>query len=206
MDDKKMNEHESLKTIEQMLQATKSDDVRGIRASFRVWGSACLLLGLGAFFATTYFTSPWWNMLWFLLFLLLLIPAARGKGNSEHVTTYLEESVSKVLGAMGFCFAAISVAFFITLFAKGECHFQLMAPLSVIIVAYTSMQVWSLAKKKGYFIFSMVILIAGILLMSKVVLSLPHFSPVLHLSTGVLLGLLFLVPGSYYNRRKGRKL
>lgn len=206
MEEKRINERESLQTIEQMLQATKSDDVSGIRTSFRVWGSACILMGLITYFATTYLTSPWWNTLWFLLFLVPLIPAARGKDRGDHVTTYLEESVSKVLGTMGFLFAAISIAFFIVIFTKRVSHFQLMAPLAVIFVSYTAMQVWSLVKHKGYFLFSFVILIVGVLDLSKIVIDLPSYAPIDHLSTGVLLGLLFVVPGSYYNRRKERKL
>lgn len=200
MEEKKMNGQESLQMIEQMLQATKSDDVRGIRASFRVWGSACFLLGVVAFFTTTYLTNPWWNTLWFLLFLVPLIPASHGRRRGDHVTTYLEESVSKVLGTMGVLFVVVCIALFIVAFAKGTSLFQLMAPLAVIFVSYTSMQVWRLAKQKGYFAFSLVILLLGMFLLCKIVLALPFFTPFDHLATGVLLGLLFLVPGNCYNR------
>lgn len=206
MEEKRINERESLQTIEEMLQATKSDDVRGIRASFRIWGSACILLGLATFIATSYFASPWWNTLWFLLFLVPLIPAARGKSRMTHVTTYLEESVSKVLGTMLYFFAITSTAFIIVMISKGVSHFQLMAPLSVIIASYTAMQIWSMAKQRGYFIFSLTILIIGVFNLSNVVLDLPSYSPIHHLLTGALLGLLFVVPGSFYNKRKERKL
>lgn len=202
MEEKKMNEMESLETITKMLQATKGEDMRSIVIRFRVWGTACLLVGLLAFFATTYLISPWWHTMWFSMFLVPLIPAARGEHEGHRVTTFLDESIQKVLGATGTYFAVASVAIIIFGLSTGNWMFQLLAPLAVVVLSFNLMQVWALTKRRGFYLFSLVMLLAGMLMLCRVVLHLPLFTPLDHLCTGILLGLLFLVPANVNSRPK----
>ena len=202
MEEKKMNEMESLETITKMLQATKGEDMRSIVIRFRVWGAACLLVGLLAFLATTYLTSPWWHTLWFLLFLVPLIPGARGVHSGHQVTTFLDESIAKVLGATGIYFAVACVAIITFGLTTGNWMSQLLAPLAVVILSFNLMQVWALTKRRGFYLFSLVLLFAGMLMLCRVVLHLPLFTPLDHLCTGILLGLLFLVPANFNSRSK----
>ncbi len=197
-----MTEIESLETITKMLQATTGNDMRSIVISFRVWGTACLLIGLLTFLATTYLRSPWWHTLWFTLFLLPLIPSARGKHDGHRVTTFLDESVSKVLSNACTFFAVTTIAIVIFGLSASKWTFQIMSPLAVMIMSYSLMQVWSLIKQRGFYIFSLVILLAGVLLLCHIVSDLPVYTPLDHLYTGVLLGLLFLVPSNFRSRSK----
>ena len=202
MEEKKMNEMESLETITKMLQATKGEDMRSIVIRFRVWGTACLLVGLLAFLATTYLTSLWWHTMWFSLFLVPLIPGARGVHPGHQVTTFLDESIAKVLGATGIYFAVACVAIITFGLTTGNWMFQLLAPLAVVILSFNMMQVWALTKRRGFYLFSLVMLFAGMLMLCRVVLHLPLFTPLDHLCTGILLGLLFLVPANFNSRSK----
>lgn len=202
MEEKKMNEMESLETITKMLQATKGEDMRSIVIRFRVWGTACLLVGLLAFLATTYLTSPWWHTMWFSLFLVPLIPGARGVHPGHQVTTFLDESIAKVLGATGIYFAVACVAIIAFGLTTGNWMSQLLAPLAVVILSFNLMQVWALTKRRGFYLFSLVLLFAGMLMLCRVVLHLPLFTPLDHLCTGILLGLLFLVPANFNSRSK----
>lgn len=202
MEEKKMNEMESLETITKMLQATKGEDMRSIVIRFRVWGTACLLVGLLAFLATTYLTSPWWHTMWFSLFFVPLIPGARGVHPGHQVTTFLDESIAKVLGATGTYFAVACVAIITFGLTTGNWMSQLLAPLAVVILSFNLMQVWALTKRRGFYLFSLVLLFAGMLMLCRVVLHLPLFTPLDHLCTGILLGLLFLVPANFNSRSK----
>lgn len=202
MEEKKMNEMESLETITKMLQATKGEDMRSIVIRFRVWGTACLLVGLLAFLATTYLTSPWWHTMWFSLFLVPLIPGARGVHPGHQVTTFLDESIAKVLSATGTYFAVACVAIITFGLTTGNWMSQLLAPLAVVILSFNLMQVWALTKRRGFYLFSLVLLFAGMLMLCRVVLHLPLFTPLDHLCTGILLGLLFLVPANFNSRSK----
>lgn len=201
-----MTEQDSLRTIEEMMRATESKEISGLRASFNLWGAACILLGLLAYGATTYFSNPWWNCLWFLLLLVKLLPASKGRSQHNHVTTYIDDAVSNLFKSLGALFLILSIVFTIVLVVKGVILFQLMAPLAVVFTGYTSMQVWSIAKKRAYFVLSIAVLVLGVFGLSMVVIDLPYYRPLYNIIFGVLFGVLFLIPGSYYNRRKSDKL
>jgi len=91
MDNKKLNEQESLELITQMIQNTKFKMVKYAGTPFLVWGYMTVVTSLLVWYLLKETGNYYWQFLWLLmrLFLTRLLSTARGKskGWQERILT-----------------------------------------------------------------------------------------------------------------------
>lgn len=111
MEEKKLNEKESLELITQMIQQTKNETAIGSGNIFLVWGYLCVFMSL-AVFAMSYFRNEsGWGWLYIALpilgFIIAGIVARMMKKNSKNVPgTYASKSINAVWACLSGVFAA----------------------------------------------------------------------------------------------------
>lgn len=204
MNEERLNGESSLQIIQEMLSATKREEVKGLRAHFLIWGIACIVIGLATYLTTSILQEPLWNLLWFSLFFVPIIPAASHISKPAHSVTFLEESVRKVLNTLGTLFVALTLGFAAASLFTQVLDFRLMLPLAVLFTSFSSMQVWSMVRRRGHVVLSAVLLFLGAVLFAHIFTT-NSYSPIHNLVGGALLGANFLIPGLLYRPKGGVK-
>lgn len=200
MNDEKLTGQSSLQIIEQMLNATKREDVKGLSTHFAIWGIACFVVGLVTYLVTSMLDQPLWNLLWFLLFLVPQIQRLITPIEEGHAITFLEEGVRHVFSSLGALFVALTLGIIAASVFTQVIDFSVMLPLAVLFTSFTSMQVWGMVRRKGYAAWALLLLFLGVVLFCHI--SQVGFQPIHDLLGGILFGLNFLIPALFY-RHKG---
>lgn len=198
MEDRFINNQESIQIISEMLQKTKDESNKITRFSLVFWGLASLLVGILTYFVVRSTAVDEWNLLWLLLpaliipFVFITRPMIR---REVHSVTYVGDCVGKCLQTMSLLFILMTIGFFIQGLFFETTYFQLMAPLSVLIVAFTTAQVWAILKERVFLVISLIICLLSILFLNAVAVSLPEYDPTWNLYCGGLLFVLMFLPG-----------
>lgn len=97
MDDKKLNEKESLELIAQMIQNTKRRMAKNSGAPFLIWGYTTIIVSLLVWFLLTETGNYNWQWLWFLL-PTVAFPSTLwiARKQEKLVTTYMDRVVGYV--------------------------------------------------------------------------------------------------------------
>jgi hypothetical protein len=112
MEDKKINEQESLELISRMIRNTQRKMEQGSGAPMIIWGSATVITTVIIWIVLRLTHDPNWHHLWFL------IPVAGGAGTlmrkkrPKVLRTYLNRVIDYiwlVLGVTGFILSALSI-------------------------------------------------------------------------------------------------
>lgn len=114
MEDRRLNEKESLELISQMIQNTKTRVVKHAGTPFLIWGYATVLIALVVWYLVTSTGNYQWNLLWFVL-PIVCIPFnywANRKRESV-VKTYVDRVVNYIWIVFGGTAFLISTAAFI---------------------------------------------------------------------------------------------
>lgn len=201
MNEEKLNGQSSLQLIEQMLNATKKEEIQGLKTHFAIWGVACLVIGLATYLTTSTLGNQLWNLLWFALFLVPMISALIIPRQKFHSVTFLEEAVSTVLNSLRFLFIALVVGIIVASLLTHVIDFSLMLPLAVLFCSFSSLQVWSMVRRKSYAATSFVWILLGAVLLSHILVV--GVEPIHNLCGGILLALNFLIPALCYKNHKG---
>lgn len=113
MEEKTINEKESLELISQMIQQTKKESAIGSGNIFLVWGYLCVIISLAVFFVS-YYRSENWGFLYLALpvigFILSTIVGRRTKKKQNNApSTYTSKNINAVWGCVSGVFAAYAV-------------------------------------------------------------------------------------------------
>ena len=131
MEERKLNEKESLELISQMIRNTQQKLVRGNGAPFLIWGYVTITVSLTIWFLLGKTGDYRWNYLWFLIPLfgypLMLFFT---KERERRVKTYLDKVISYVWIAFGFAGFAVSI---VAMF-----YWRLHLPILFIVVLLMS--------------------------------------------------------------------
>lgn len=130
MEEKKLNEKESLEIITQMVNATKHVCDRGCGDSFVVWGTLSGGIAIFMWIMICLTHSGWWTFGWFAIPLLgWPITYIINKRRQPHVVTNLDKTIGNVWMVMGITFGvAMGVLAFL-----GWSSMNLMMPLALIL-------------------------------------------------------------------------
>lgn len=127
MEDKKLNEQESLELITRMINQTKQETALGSGNVFLVWGYLCTFMSLMVFALSFIRKEGGWGWLYiaipFLGFLLAAIVARRTSKKYKTATTYQGKSINAIWGALSGIFGAYAgICLVTTLFSHGDVH------------------------------------------------------------------------------------
>lgn len=132
MEDKKLNEAESLELISQMIAATRKNVGGGRGNAFLVYGYTALAISVVIFIAVKISGNSAWNALWFLMFVPALVMRLR-KREKPSVVTYTDSMINKIWLVCSVLCAVTAVAIpAIGLPLCGVADFSLMLPLCLI--------------------------------------------------------------------------
>ena len=135
MEEKKMNEEESLALISEMIQSTKAYIEIGRGNSFLYWGYFTVALGIAI--QLIYLFTEWDNsgLLWLLMFAFWIFMSVIHRGKRPTVKTYITKVIEQVWYIIGVMFIVTTVVFLALCFTTGNFSItNLLMPLSAIYV------------------------------------------------------------------------
>jgi hypothetical protein len=112
MEDKKINEQESLELISQMIRNTQRKMEQGSGAPMIIWGSATMITTVIIWIVLRVTHEPNWNYLWFLIPVVGGVGMLARKKRPKGLRTYLNRVIYYiwlVLGGTGFILSCLSI-------------------------------------------------------------------------------------------------
>lgn len=113
MEDKKINEQESLEIITKMIQQTKQDSAIGSGDMFLMWGYLCTICSLGVFAMAFIQKNGAWGWLYIAIpvlgFIIAGIMARRMAKKHNIPATYATKSINGIWACLSGVFAAYAV-------------------------------------------------------------------------------------------------
>lgn len=133
MEERTLNEKESLALITQMINSSKENMEVGTGNVMLYWGYFTAILAI-VLYALVYFTHNLiWGAGWMLMFAVWPIIAYKKKQKPPKVVTYTDKVISQVWQVMGYMFIlTFATSGIIGYFVANSLHFVLMLPLSLL--------------------------------------------------------------------------
>ena len=133
MEDKKLNEKESLALITQMINSSKENMEIGQGNIMLIYGYFTTALSSVLFVLISLTHNFIWSWGWMLMFVIWPIMSYRQRQRPPKVVTYTDKVISKVLQVMGWMFIVTFLTIGIIEFSFARyIDFILMLPLSLI--------------------------------------------------------------------------
>ncbi len=112
LQEKGLNEKESIDLIARMIRNTQSKLERGAGMPMLIWGYATIIATFSVWFAVTQTSNHSYNWLWFMIPLIGFAGVSLLKKNSGGVKTYMDKIIGYiwlVAGFTGFLISAVSI-------------------------------------------------------------------------------------------------
>lgn len=133
MEDKKLNEKESLALITQMINSSKENMEIGQGNIMLIYGYFTTVLSIVLFVLISLTHNFIWSWGWMLMFVIWPIMSYRQRQRPPKVVTYTDKVISKVWQVMGWMFIVTFLTIGIIEFSFARyIDFILMLPLSLI--------------------------------------------------------------------------
>lgn len=133
MEDKAINQKESLDLISEMIRKTRNQpSTRKDFDAFLLYGYSAVAIAVMAWLAIRLTGNMRFMLIWFAMFLPYLWMSLTGKSRKPEVTTYLDSMLANVWKVIGSMFGLTVVAIAAIGALIGHIDFSLMMPLSII--------------------------------------------------------------------------
>lgn len=133
MEEKTINEKESLEIISRMIQSSKDKMRVGSGNELLYYGYAAAILGVAVqtMFAIT--SNPTWCWLWMLMFVAWLFRSLSIRGKRSEVKTYTDKMMEQVWTVIGCMFVLTTIVFMVLMFIYHQGGLMsFLMPLSII--------------------------------------------------------------------------
>ncbi|MDR0976727.1 MAG: hypothetical protein LBL78_03090 [Prevotellaceae bacterium] len=111
MEEKQLNEQESLELITRMIQNTRSKVTRGAGNPLLIWGYSTVIIGLSVWYLLSVTGDYRWNFLWFIMAGIGAITGYKmQKQPKSGVSTYINKIIKYVWWVLGAGCVLLSVA------------------------------------------------------------------------------------------------
>jgi hypothetical protein len=135
MEEKSINEKESLEIISRMIQSTKDNIQAGQGNDLLYYGYFTALLGVLVYAVLAITSNPMWNWLWMLMFVAWLFRSLSTRGKRSDVKTYTDKVVEQVWTVVGCMFIVTVIVLTVLTFIYHQGGLMsFMMPLSIIYV------------------------------------------------------------------------
>ncbi len=163
MEEKRLNERESLEIISEMIQKTKSEPaMKQDYNAFLLYGYSAAIVSVAAW-AVLHFTGRTeWLFIWFVLFLPSLWGFFTNKQRKPEVITYLSSMLGKIWQVIGSMFGLTCLAIVAIGFVIGRIDFSLMLPLSLLYAGIGTSMTGLVIKERLFIWLPLVGLVAAI--------------------------------------------
>ena len=149
MEEKRMNEQESLALISQMIESTKEKLEVGAGNLFLVYGYTATLLSVLVWLLVDSTGNNAWSSLWFLMFLPMVVVSIKQRNQKESVVSYTDRALGSVWKVVGMLFVLSVLVLFALLFFTGKTNGVVMQPLSLVYAGIGTSITGILLKEKS---------------------------------------------------------
>lgn len=139
MEEKRINEHESLEIITSMIARTKERYMLGDGNILLLWGYITVAVSLLVWTLLAVYRHPAMNWLWFLIWIIggIITPVmAKKKAVKTGVKSYSDKITSRIWSVVGFCAITFTFCCLGFLLAKGVDTWSSMLVFALVIVPF----------------------------------------------------------------------
>lgn len=165
MDDKKLNERESLELITEMIERTKQRYV-GDGNIMLVWGYTSVAVAVLIWVLLAVTGNPAWNWLWFLIWIIGLGGSkliSRNEREKFGVKSYSDKMTSNLWSVVGWTAIVSSLLCFAFMFFLGVNSWLTMMVFALVIVPFAEIAQGIMVKEKTLIAGGAVGLLAGLI-------------------------------------------
>ena len=207
MDDKKLNERESLELITEMIERTKQRYV-GDGNIMLVWGYTSVAVAVLIWVLLAVTGNPAWNWLWFLIWIIGLGGSkliSRNEREKFGVKSYSDKMTSNLWSVVGWTAIVSSLLCFAFMFFLGVNSWLTMMVFALVIVPFAEIAQGIVVKEKTLIAGGAVGLLAGLIticcITGGVGLKVSWFMPMFI----VVFIAMLIIPGHILNRKNSAK-
>ena len=151
MEDKRINEMESLELISDMIRKTKSEaSMKQDYNAFLFYGYFTMLVSVTVWLFTLFTGEREYAFIWFAMFIPYLWTNFIGKQKGVEVVTYLKSSLGSIWKVIGSMFGLTVIAIVAIGVIVGKIDFSLMMPLSIIYAGIGTSMTGLVIKEKWF--------------------------------------------------------
>lgn len=201
MENKKLNEKESLELISQMINSTKQNLSIGSGNIFLLYGYISVIISIATFTLIYLTHNTQWNSLWFLMFLPIFYVIKNQK--KRKLLSYTDKAIDSIWIVVGcmFALAATTITTYVCIY-KAYTLFQIMLPLGLIFISMGTATTGIIIKE----IWLILTPIIGFIISIFMLLSLNCATNYWNLLFGLSLFIMMIIPGYILNNKSKRNV
>ncbi len=200
MEEKSINEKESLEIISKMIQSSKDRMQVGSGNNFLYFGYFCTLLGVAIYALSALTQNNMWSAAWFLVFVFWLVLSLLQRNKKPEVQTYTDKVCGNVWKIMGFMFILTFIVLVVMqiIFYRESTATFLMMPLSIIYVGIGVSITGIIVQEKSMQYFPMVAFCIAFYMLAAPYMHF-HVTIICHLLAAFSFGFMMIIPGHILN-------
>jgi len=200
MEEKKLNEKESLELITQMINSTKENFKVGSGNVFLLYGYASIILSVLVYFVNSWTQNSIWSLLWFLMFVPMVISMVQKKPKEKPVVTYTDRTIGHIWRVISALFILTVVLMVVLGFYFRSINFSLMLPLSLLYTAMGTSITGVVLKEKALTLFPLLGFVFALYMMMAFSMG-QHADNVWNLYFGLSMLFMMVIPGHLLNSK-----
>ena len=202
MEEKELNEKESLELISRMIQQTKQNMDSGRGNSLLLYGYAAVGISLVTYFLLLITHNKLWWFLWLLMLMLFLVDKWRTRNKHAKVVTYTDGMVNSTWKVTGWLTVLIfgAITFFGIVIFK-YLYFELMMPFSLICVGI-GVSITGMVLKMKTLIYAPFIAFIIAIYMILALMMKQHIETEWNLLEGLSFLVMMVIPGHLLNKKQ----
>lgn len=204
MNDKQLNEKDSLNLISQMIQSTKESVEVGSGNLFLIYGYTAAILSSAVYLLITLTNNHSWGYLWFLMFLPMIIIGIKDRNKKKTIVTYTEKAMNSIWLIVGGLFVLTVLTLFCIILLGGQVNFVVMLPLALIYVGIGTSITGILLKETSFIVCPILGFIVAIYMLNSYSVG-GGYESIWQIYFGISFVIMQVIPGHILNH-KAKKL
>ncbi|MBQ8889165.1 MAG: hypothetical protein IJY59_06730 [Bacteroidaceae bacterium] len=202
MEERKLNEKESLELITQMIINTRSRFKTGNGNVYLLWGYTSVAIAILIYIIGFFSTHPAWNFLWFLIWIIGgTLPNHVQKKQKETPKSYTDRLTEGLWSIAGYCAIVATVLCLYFMLAKGADCWSLMMIFGLFVIGFATSMQGVILKEQSLIVGGGVGMLSGAYTMCCLIIDIPllstWFTPLFILTFICMM----IVPGHIINRK-----
>lgn len=200
MEEKKLNEKESLELITQMIRQSRRNMVVGSGNRFLLYGYSAVILSIIVFVLVRTTGHLTWAALWFGMFLPFIYSWLYDRKLRPAVVTYTDRMINETWKVIGTLFVITLLVMMILGYTLGSVNFALMMPLALIYCGIGT-SITGLVIKDSVLAYLPLFGLVFAIYMLVALPSLAHTPATWHLYFGLSFFIMMVIPGHNLNAK-----